>query len=553
MAKLSKDLTISRLELTAILFGSRLAKCLKDLRLSQYHTTFVWSDVKSALFRVRSQTSNSTYVLNRAKEVKELVQDYDLLLVHVGTKGNPADPASKGTNVSGLIGKPYNAFRILLKVVKAKASTTVKAKVDQNPNQVMLRLAQVNSFPWIYNRLQGRTTHLTPDDKNLIYQTCLNLDDQGLIRCQPPHTITPTKYDRLPPLLLHPKCPLWTHIRQTIKSLIRQCLHCRRMQTPPLKFLPPARLHPNRIHFRAPFSTTGVDFTGTFKLKQSHVDVAYVVVFTCTIIQALVLEVVTSLSVADFFRALRRFAARVGMSLSFILDNAANFGAADWFLRELKDQPDTKEFFTHRYSIWIFITPLAPWHGGVYERHIGITKSNLRKALFKRIPTYDEFRTLCQEVECVVNNLPLTYVGTEDDIPLTPNHLMHDRTIALSPQIKLIYLDAPDYLVAITRKAQYQYLTDFASPETNIHWLASFKFFPPLITSSDPSESALPRENMNTVTRIIPLELNLNTDTSPPPSPTDNPEPLEESPPSEEVVELDTVDKETTLAAIYPT
>ncbi|XP_076066924.1 uncharacterized protein LOC143040116 [Oratosquilla oratoria] len=71
MAKLSEDLTIPRLELTAILFGSRLAKYLMNLRPSHYHATFVWSDAKSALFWVCSQTSTSTYVLNRAKEVKQ--------------------------------------------------------------------------------------------------------------------------------------------------------------------------------------------------------------------------------------------------------------------------------------------------------------------------------------------------------------------------------------------------------------------------------------------------------------------------------------------------
>ncbi|XP_076047290.1 uncharacterized protein LOC143028811 [Oratosquilla oratoria] len=275
MANLNEDLTIPRLELTAILFGSRLAKYLMNLRPSQYHTTFVWSDAKSALFWVRSQTSNSTYVLNRAKEVKQLVQNYDLRLMHVSTKDNPADLASKGTNVSGIIGKcnlwfkgpewrPYpdqyppqesytfpihihawptivmeterpfhleqfpdlptahNSFRILLKAVKVKASVTVKAKLYQSPIQDMLRLAQVSSFPRIYKHLQGQVTHLTSDDKNLIYQRGLKLDDQGLIRCQPPHSIMPTEYGRSPPLLLHPKCPLWNH---TIMQQHRLSLH----------------------------------------------------------------------------------------------------------------------------------------------------------------------------------------------------------------------------------------------------------------------------------------------------------------------------------------
>ncbi|XP_076038421.1 uncharacterized protein LOC143023695 [Oratosquilla oratoria] len=180
MDKLSEELTIPRLELTAILFGSRLTKYLMNLRPSHYHTTFVWSDAKSALFWVRSQTSTSTYVLNRAREIKQLVQDHNLRLRHVSSKDNPADLASKGTNVAGLSNRQdlwfkgqewlphperyppqeldalpilihanptmvqeterafnmtqfrdlpaaYNAFRILLRAVRAKASATPKS------------------------------------------------------------------------------------------------------------------------------------------------------------------------------------------------------------------------------------------------------------------------------------------------------------------------------------------------------------------------------------------------------------------------------------------
>ncbi|XP_076064934.1 uncharacterized protein LOC143038975 [Oratosquilla oratoria] len=177
---------------------------------------------------------------------------------------------------------------------------------------------------------------------------------------------------------------------------------------------------------------------GAIKLRQSHVDAAYVVVFTCASIRTLILEVVTSLSVTDFLKALRRFAARVGMPHSFVSDN---FGVTDRFL---KDRPNINDVFTNHHSSWTFITPLVPWQGGIYKRYVGITKSNLRKALYKYTPTYDEFRTLIQEVECVVNNSPLTYVSTEDDTLLIPNHLMYGHTIALFPQVQLTELSDPD-------------------------------------------------------------------------------------------------------------
>ncbi|XP_076064452.1 uncharacterized protein LOC143038797 [Oratosquilla oratoria] len=171
-------------------------------------------------------------------------------------------------------------------------------------------------------------------------------------------------------------------------------------------------------------------------------------------------KLIQSHGVTDFLRALYRFAARVGMPHSFVSDNATNFGASDRFLRELKEHPSISDFLTNHHSSWTFITPLAPWQGGMYERYVGITKSNLRKALYKCTPTYDEFRTLCQEVECVVNNRPLTYVSTEDDTPLTPNHLMYGRTFALFPQVQLTDLSDLDYFIATTLRTQYQFLTD---------------------------------------------------------------------------------------------
>ncbi|XP_076047289.1 uncharacterized protein LOC143028810 [Oratosquilla oratoria] len=286
----------------------------------------------------------------------------------------------------------------------------------------------------------------------------------------------------------------------------------------------------------------------------------------------------------------------MGMPHLSVSDNAANFGDTDRFLRELKDHPEIREFFTNHHSFWTFITPLGPWEGGVYERLVGITKSNLRKALPKHTPTYDKLRTLCQELECVMNNHPFIYVSTADDIPLTPNHFMHGRTNALSPQIQLTNSDNPDYLVATTLRTQYQFLTDALQTfkrrwthdyvtslkERHLRLTKTHQRVPRVhdlvlltldgvpqdqyslahIIQVFPGPDNVIRsvrvrtakgEYERSVTQIIPLELNLSIDTHPPPSPADDSEPPVESPLSEEEVEYDTVDKETTLVAVDPT
>ena len=69
---------------------------------------------------------------------------------------------------------------------------------------------------------------------------------------------------------------------------------------------------------------------------------------------------------------------------------------------------------------------------------IGFAKSNLRKALYKKCPTYNEFRTLVAETENVFNQRPLTYISEDcTDEPLTPCHLLYGRLLPMAPQ-KLI-------------------------------------------------------------------------------------------------------------------
>uniref|UniRef100_A0A914R186 DUF5641 domain-containing protein n=1 Tax=Parascaris equorum TaxID=6256 RepID=A0A914R186_PAREQ len=61
---------------------------------------------------------------------------------------------------------------------------------------------------------------------------------------------------------------------------------------------------------------------------------------------------------------------------------------------------------------WRFITPFAPWEGGVYERLVGLTETAFRKAVGRRLLDEEEFKTLVVECEAIVNSRPLTYVNS---------------------------------------------------------------------------------------------------------------------------------------------
>ena len=93
------------------------------------------------------------------------------------------------------------------------------------------------------------------------------------------------------------------------------------------------------------------------------------------------------------------------------------------------------DFCSGRGIEWRFIVKRAPWHGGFWERLIGLTKSTLKKVIGKNRITDGQLHTIITDVEAALNDRPLTYVSTEksDSEPITPSHLLFGRRIIPFP------------------------------------------------------------------------------------------------------------------------
>ena len=61
----------------------------------------------------------------------------------------------------------------------------------------------------------------------------------------------------------------------------------------------------------------------------------------------------------------------------------------------------------------------------------GLTKTCLRKVLGKAFVSLAELQTVVTELECILNDRPLTYVSSDpvDKEPLSPSYLLYGRTI----------------------------------------------------------------------------------------------------------------------------
>lgn len=127
------------------------------------------------------------------------------------------------------------------------------------------------------------------------------------------------------------------YLCKTVRSIIRQCITCRRQSCKPhnqlLGQLPLERITPGSI-----FQNVGVDYAGPVKIKYGMVRKptivkAYICVFVSLSVKAVHLEAVSDLTSEAFIVTLWCFVARRGYPTLIWSDNGTNFVVAN---REIK-------------------------------------------------------------------------------------------------------------------------------------------------------------------------------------------------------------------------
>lgn len=258
------------------------------------------------------------------------------------------------------------------------------------------------------------------------------------------------------------------HGHCTVKFYLQDCLFCKerkaRVGEQLMAPLPQCRV--SQPHY--PFEHTGVDYWGPFwvLVKRSQVK-RWGAIFTCMATRACHLELVQDLTTSAFIQTYIRFINRRGGCTKFMYsDNGTNFHGADEEFKELCqkiniDEEDMTPFgvmdpelsYALEHNIdfekigsalsrkridiqWKFNCPRSSHQGGVWERLIRIVRqvmcSIVQKgmvgipALQARTPTDFEMSTILTEIECILNNRPLTKVSDnpEDIRCLTPQNIL---------------------------------------------------------------------------------------------------------------------------------
>ena len=196
-----------------------------------------------------------------------------------------------------------------------------------------------------------------------------------------------------------------------------------KQSTPPFAPLPHERAATNDFQ---PFRSVGIDYTCHFQFKDGITfGKCYILLFTCTCIRAVHLEVVRSMNSITFVDTFERFAARRGMPRLVISDNFRTF-------------KHVAPILGARHGCrWRFNTPSAPWQGGFFERLVRSVKGPLKTTLKGRAVTFDKFQHVVTLTEYIVNSRPITagYKHRDEPRPLSPNDFLIYRGVSLQHKV----------------------------------------------------------------------------------------------------------------------
>ena len=136
--------------------------------------------------------------------------------------------------------------------------------------------------------------------------------------------------------------------------------------------------------------------------------------------------------------ALRRFMAIRGCPERIRSDRGTNFTAASKELEEcLKsiEKHKIRDFCLKKEIEWVFNPPASSHKGGVWERMIRTVRQVLRATLKQQLVRDEVLSTFMAGAVYMINSRPLTRNSNDhsDDIPITPNHLLHLRPCPTLP------------------------------------------------------------------------------------------------------------------------
>ncbi|XP_026467879.1 uncharacterized protein LOC113371473 [Ctenocephalides felis] len=202
-----------------------------------------------------------------------------------------------------------------------------------------------------------------------------------------------------------------------------------------------------RIKASRDFLNVGVDYAGPFNISMSRhrgarTYKAYICLFICLATKAIHLELASDLTIDTFLDCLKRFLAWRGPIKCIYSDCGTNFIGAKNTLDSLfllLNSEEYKKRFNELLVLhdieWKFNPPFAPQFGGIWKAHIKSVKTHLFKVIGLQILSYEEFNTVLNQIEALLNSRPLCWLSNDpsDPQPLAPAHFLMQEPLSDLP------------------------------------------------------------------------------------------------------------------------
>ena len=230
--------------------------------------------------------------------------------------------------------------------------------------------------------------------------------------------------------------------RITVRKILKRCVICKKIEGGPYKTPRFPDFPAERVRKAKPFSYSGVDYFGPLYVRD-HDDIVkvWISLFTCMSVRAVHMEVARDMTAEQFLHCFRRFTSQRGTPQIMYSDNAPHFKLVNKTLEqaihEVLASESVQTYAANHNIVWRFAVELAPWMGGFYERLIGIVKKSIKKSIGRACLSLDQLYTIITEVEAVVNQQPLVYVGEEftSGVVLTPADFLSLNTTTGPPHL----------------------------------------------------------------------------------------------------------------------
>ncbi|GFX14096.1 hypothetical protein TNCV_613011 [Trichonephila clavipes] len=164
--------------------------------------------------------------------------------------------------------------------------------------------------------------------------------------------------------------------------------------------------------------------------------------FNCSAIH---IEIVLDLTSDAFIATLKIFFSCRGKCAKLYSDNGKTFVCANKELKrflKLNSDDNLAGFISTEGIEWKFIPPRAPSFGGLWEASVKSLKYHLKRVVSGSNLTYEEFLTVCIQIEGILNSRPLCLLSSHsDDLnALTPAHFLIGRSMTSVVEPNLIEL-----------------------------------------------------------------------------------------------------------------